>query len=212
MNVLLSMPRSGNTFTRYCIEWLTQRPTLGCNLASSGIDKPIHLRTSIPIKNHTPIITKCHSVKEAKCCIETDKLITLIRNPSQAFGSCSRRSTKFNPKKWIENYLNILKFYDEYNYEKILIYYEDMIQKTLVFVTVLTNFLNVEDKNRASLFVKDIKKHKEKASKAYHTKLISKNDISMYSDEKFKKFNNEIKKSPYFKYIRRYYDKHICTN
>lgn len=205
MNVLLSVPRSGNTLTRYYIEYITQRPTLGCNMATDGVDRPIYKRVFIPIKSETPLLVKCHSVKMAKKYLKNnDKLIVIIRNPSQSYGSSKKRSSKFKDDKWLKNYLNILKFYDEYKKDKLIIYYEDLINDPEIVISNIIEFFN-EDKDRKKL-LSNIKKHKEKAKKAYHTNIISGNKINMYTDISFKKLEKEIINSPYFKYLRRYYD------
>ena len=74
MNILLSFPRSGNSWLRYCIESLSNQKTQGLGGRPHDIGRGIipELRDS-----SKPILYKRHTTDEINT---NDRLIFLIRN------------------------------------------------------------------------------------------------------------------------------------
>lgn len=91
MIILMSYPRSGNHLTRFIVEYITGRPTLGC--AANPRDVPIHQNkfANAPyVLAHVkgqPIGHKCHSefevrqrIKQSGC----NRMLLMKRNPVEA--------------------------------------------------------------------------------------------------------------------------------
>ncbi|MBY0110246.1 MAG: hypothetical protein K2X90_03995 [Candidatus Babeliaceae bacterium] len=86
---LLSYPRSGNTWMRYCIEVLTQRPTASFNLNPKIQALPIGCICEYPLNFKKPPVWKIHGKYELNFAgyrhnPKKDLLIFLIRNPKEA--------------------------------------------------------------------------------------------------------------------------------
>lgn len=123
MNQLVSYPRSGNTWYRYCLEYVLGRPTLGSR--GSKIDKAIHKRVHIKLRKKDPIVRKMHYAHEIN---KNMKTIYLIRNPYEAVLSHSKRGLGRPLHVMIEDYMQIVNAYDTHdNALKQLVIYEEII-------------------------------------------------------------------------------------
>ena len=74
--LLLSYPRSGNTWIRYFIEHVSERPTIGYKENYKNFDSPLLCK-----KYHDPIAIKRHGL--IKDPVEHDGLILVLRNPKE---------------------------------------------------------------------------------------------------------------------------------
>jgi len=122
--LLLSYPRSGSTWLRYCIEFITERPTLGPDYHMLGFEtpsKPIFLdKGAIPVVHshidspffkeyikNSPILLKRHEwlYEENKVKHSYKKVILLLRNYKEVMirndpGLAERMEAfKFNPSE-----------------------------------------------------------------------------------------------------------------
>lgn len=135
---LLSFPGSGNTWTRYCIEFITKRPT-GEAIYLFPVQKD-NLRMDCPLNNNFPLgvnydappVIKIHDIKDRYPMGENDYLIVVVRNYKESLlrhlGSDVARAiaTLQDPHNM---YTNALKAYHEWpDDRKLLIYYEDFLQ------------------------------------------------------------------------------------
>lgn len=170
LNYLLSYPRSGNTVIRYCLEKITKKRTTDCGERYDFISKEELLDDVILNKEHGPGKIDIN---------KTDKLIILIRNYKDVFISHKFRSKKIdNPNfifetirqdsDFISGYYDILNFYDNFNKEKMLVYYEDIIENLHSVMKRIINFL--EPNNNYSFTEEDIIKWKEESKKDYRIK------------------------------------------
>ena len=145
---LLSFPRSGNTWMRYMIEFLTRRPTAY---------KPNHNRINLPIGNLEKFeidfnknpVWKAHSPNDLRLIkipdTGKDLLILMLRNPKECmirhFGRSPNRNELINGEYFIN-----LRTYDEWNPEKrLLVRYEDLILKPQEVARQLLTFLGDPD-------------------------------------------------------------------
>lgn len=174
---LLSYPRSGNTWMRYCIEVLTERPTAGFTKNPKLQALPFGYECSYPLDFKKRPIWKVHSRGELNFAAykynpQRDLLIFLIRNPKE---SVVRQSGKTNlgglltgdGLKNFQTYFDDLALYHTWNSKKkILIYYEDMISRPREVMASVIRFLG-DDQNKFDDFFNDYERHKAIALKLY---------------------------------------------
>lgn len=160
---LLSFPGSGNTWLRYCLEYLTKRPTLEMRTEKiTKINCPFGYWFDMQTDYNKLPIWKVHYIDQMKMMgtfdSQQETLIVIVRNPKEAlpriFNLLSRRNKNrsldnptakelFNNTLTM-NYFDILKLYDEWCPDKRhLIYYEDLITQPEQVFKKLLNFLNV---------------------------------------------------------------------
>jgi len=220
MNILLSYPRSGNSFFRYNIEVLSGKITQG----RTG-DYDIVGDKGWLIKDDTDILLKKGHVWEdiTHYLNDESKLIVLVRDYKECFISSAKRAGKKNKndilnfvKRNIKRYYKILEDYDSFNNDKILIYYEDFLEdisetmfKSLDFLTEKVN------ENIQKDFENDLNIHVNKSKELYiNTTKINNNASGILSENE--KHQNIFNKSEIRKldnmmkdYDERLFDKYL---
>lgn len=170
MKFLLSYPRSGNTFFRYCIEYITQYKTNGCG-NDRGL-KTLGILQDNKIKNDDVFITKRHFTHQTrgdglyiKTSVNSNNVLLLVRNYKYCVHSQITRGAKKKPKNQIIEYCkNINTFYNGKN----IIYYEDFIKNPKESVKYALDFFEVEyDNERFENLFNNIEEHKEICLKGY---------------------------------------------
>jgi hypothetical protein len=149
-NYLLSYPRSGNTWVRYCIEFLAETPE------------------AISDRNDA-VLFKAHSINEKQFnnSFKKDRLILLIRNPIEVLtrGNMNRYKNPLTVR--VDRFTHGLKVYDAWKSDKLLIYYEDVITKPKKSLKTILTFLEIDDK-LLNGFMRDFKEHKRKGIEYYN--------------------------------------------
>ena len=166
---LLSYPRSGNTWTRYCLQFLTKRPTFShyprgsfskwrewinfSQKAKIGVDYSKDIIWKIHFRHYFELVGDYNP--------ETDKLIMISRN----YKECLIRhlgakifADNFENNLDVLSYLDNFQLFDEWPEDnRVLIYYEDLIQhpketlkKVLLFLGENLSYLNsfIENYNK----------------------------------------------------------------
>lgn len=126
-NYILSYPHSGNTWLRYCIEYLTHRRTIGHEdfSISERKDNFLNVNLSMP-----PVAIKRHEFKDGEYSPKTDKMIFVIRNPSE----CIKHDQDVN-KEFLKYYSLLMFYKDNYIYGKsAIIRYENLFNTQLKYV------------------------------------------------------------------------------
>ncbi|MHA1661089.1 MAG: hypothetical protein ACTSUT_18475 [Promethearchaeota archaeon] len=168
---LLSYPRSGNTFTRYILETLTNYRSIGYPGSSSMNGEVNFTDKGVIIKRHgfewCSIGPELRKEKES---LSGAKLLLLIRNPleciirhqglADVLDFCNSTTNKFN--YFFEN----VKMFNEYGMGKKIIYYEDMISEPLLYIEELSKFVN-NPAMTAQDFMKNYEYHFDKCRKDY---------------------------------------------
>lgn len=187
---LLSYPRSGNTWIRYCIEFLTQHPTLSyLNNINNLSNLPIGLSAGFFVDESKDFIWKVHNSDEMNFFKEYDSekefLIFIVRNPKEVL---IRDAGDLLLQKGLEQIMHIplrsgyyfssyfanLDIYDQWNpANKILIYYEDLILQPEKVLSEILLFLNNESDDKLNSFLKDIERHISIALNVYKYNGIS---------------------------------------
>lgn len=222
MNLLLSYPRSGNTWFRYCVEAITKRKTHGYLQEDSGHFDKNHLGsyTDLGVNEEDPdILIKRHALEDLNEPVE--KLILLVRNYKEVVirhrieswksginldllkSSCTTSESS-------KNYLTIIEYFDSFKGEKLIIYYEDLILDLRGTLEKASRFLKIGEENIES-FIGNINFHKNKSleiyggsqtkgkSTSYHSNVLSKKEKIEW-DNFIESYNPNI----FFKYLQRY--------
>ena len=208
MNYLLSYPRSGNTWLRYCIETLSGIRTIGY-LNSDLKDKGVLEKYR---NDQNVILIKRHETKEIT---KNDKLILIIRDYNEVLirhKGVSHNIIKESGNTSPVNYLSLIEFYESFSGDKILIFYEDLITDTRSNIERVLSFLEITVTDETiSSFFENIELHKTKSIDLYgesktkgrvdvrHSSILSKD-----KKDKNKNFLKEKYSDLYSKYLNRY--------
>ncbi len=180
MTVLLAYPRSGSTWLRYCIEFLSKRPTgvpKSGNLGDNSICEKI---PNMGVDTSKPsIIYKTHNIPGFN--ENYDKMIVIVRDYKEVIS----RHNKAKPKeltlrkrfprdtRGMENedtdYIKIIEQYDVLKEDKILIYYEDLMLHPRKVLAEVLDLLDV-DYRYLDEFIKNYRSHQFNGVKSYHDK------------------------------------------
>jgi len=170
---LLSYPRSGNTLTRYIIERITRRPTMGVRKRPAKFDSPLvfsftELPTDITLKPVWKIHKSPHITRTPFYDPHKTKVILLVRNYKElAFryeqygkidmfnhnGSLNEKNLIAALDHWSgdaasrELYFASLRLFDEIpDQNKLLIYYEDLVLNPDDVIYRLGEFFGCDEK------------------------------------------------------------------
>ena len=232
---LLSFPRSGNTWVRYCVECLTNFPTTTCQSSVYPESWPTESKETNSINNlikgikgvreeKPHILVKKHKIFPSE--INNYPLILLIRNYKECFirhyGLDRAREAIFLNNQDIHvntRYLEMIQYFDKWENEKILFFYEDIILNSKSFIISLSNFFRISNKKLIEDFIQNINFHKKIGLKCYKNidqisitkgeNLIFHSNI-LSSKEK-EEWDNEIEKKDSYifnKYLKRYSEKY----
>jgi hypothetical protein len=205
MNWLISYPRSGNTWVRYCVEFLSKRPTTGPSQHYKGtIDKPLTTFRFAKIKADLAkpsILKKGHSFPPNIS--GDDKVILLLRNYKESIIRHLKSGKSIrNIKKWEEQkqwYADLILTYDKITSPKLLIYYEDLIQNAAAggpsavklaarTLESVVDFLEIPN-HGLKRFVSDIEGHRALSIKIYRQQFpsMTKGKSVIFHSKKFDK-------------------------
>jgi hypothetical protein len=166
MKVLLSYPRSGNHLVRFFMELLTEVPTHGC--IENKTDTPIH-KNRFP--EHIPfnideqrtwtaneVFTKYHTPPLPHH-VPTD-LILIVRNPKEVLIRHKNMHTPFkhNFNGWdgYNMYFALIEYYTQFNGNKKIFYYEDIISNKISFIHELCIFLHCKNQSKIDYVIENI--------------------------------------------------------
>jgi len=192
---LLSYPRSGNTFTRYILEFLTGYSSLGYN---NDLDKPL-----LNVNKECRIFKKHgHTLEEERYfnnLSRESKFILLLRHPYECY--VRHNSIHLDTANFIKDFSkkdnlyikNLIKF-NLFMGEKKILFYEQLMTDHESYVQECSSFLNT-DQSRVSEFLENYDFHKAQGIKKYTPKsrsLGSKDPIRFYRSGNFNFDNSEF--------------------
>lgn len=187
---LLSYPRSGNTWTRYCIEYITQRPSFNRFNFKHDINFPLGWLADFPIDINKSPIEKVHFANELKSTganNELDALILIVRNPKETLvrhlGKTVLMAAVQENKmpKNLKIYFEALEIFDDWRSpKKMIIYYEDLLQAPESVLLEILAFLN-ESTDKLQEFLNDYANHKKKCLSLYKESASAGNDLLFHS-------------------------------
>jgi len=210
--LLLSFPRSANTWIRYCLEHITKTQTCDCQDlpgTPNRIVNPFNANLNYKLK---PYIYKEHfAVNCDRFDEQNDKLILILRN----YKECLIRHYGVprllkNLDHDLKQYTDNILFFDKWKGEKIIIYYEDIINNFEHIIKKIAMFLNL-DPASVNEFIKDYDFHKSNGIKSYKIcghESVTKGKVTNFHSKKaplqLLKRINKILNENNIKYIQRY--------
>lgn len=206
---LLSFPRSGNTWLRYCLEFLTHRPSLVYHGFLQELQRPLGWSAHIPIDHKLAPIIKVHQQCEMPLCDskaiqrapnpDIDTLILVLRNPKECFA----RRTYYSWDDLISNptagigysvisYFENIVFFETWpEHMRLLIYYEDLILDPRATLTRILTFLH-EPLTHLDAFMDTYKEQKQKCLALYPGSTSHGNDILFHSKKTSPDYHQRI--------------------
>jgi|3_EtaG_2_1085321.scaffolds.fasta_scaffold23992_3 hypothetical protein len=224
--LIISYPKSGATFTRYIIEYLTGLPSMGPPYSRACIDAPLLYGQSLwasfnkeqsqlsklPYKS---CIIKMHAENQKSISTiqeilkEDTTLILLLRNPIEVFTR--------QPSPGIMCYQAGVEIFKNFIGNKKIVFYEDLTEDPSLYVGHLCEILNLSKDKRIN-FMKDYEKHFSKVREFYSTcygsqemkttgKIATFYSKDFSIDEQIAKWNSFLQTIPieYKKLFERYY-------
>jgi FkbM family methyltransferase len=178
--ILLSYPRSGSTWLRYCIEFLTKRLTIGYVNPGVSMENGLGKLVDIGVDcTKSPILYKRHGHtpnEKSSWDMDHDKLILLVRNYKECMvrhlsGSTSDLDASLYSqtqgyRDGSLDYIGCLQIYEEWRGTKIRLYYEDLIRDPEPQLVRVLQLLNVDDTYLPEL-MKNLDFHKKQSVKIY---------------------------------------------
>jgi FkbM family methyltransferase len=177
--ILLSYPRSGNTWLRYCVEFLTKRLTKGYDSPGISIEDGLGKLVDIGVDcSKPPIAYKRHGYtpKEKNSYdMDNDNLILLLRNYKECIvrhvmGIRDYDRTFYSQTQgYIDgklDYIGCLQIFEAWRGKKLLIYYEDLLRDPEPELVRMLGLLEV-DKTYLSDLVDNIDFHKKQSVNLY---------------------------------------------
>lgn len=209
MNYLISYPRSGNTWVRFILEKISGLPTAGIQGPESlSIDQPIHKRPHfkkhLENVNGDPIIYKAHYPRHIYSF--DGKLILIARDPKE----CIVRHTSALNTRDLDEYMELIKLYDQWSGNKLLIYYEDLLQNPSETILSIVSFMDLNQESYRNFMskydyffdlsvkgyvYKNIKSETGGKKIKFHQKKLTKQQIdifNLYIEDKYQDLKNYI--------------------
>ena len=173
---LLSYPRSGNHWTRYIIEALTDRPTYGCGPDDRPIYTNIWKQKSVlpsvaPLAQ--PAAQKMHFVEpKSKGCSTHNSycshLIFIQRDPHETIPRNIGRSkpwSKSEVSAAVDHYISLINYYERFTGPKLHISYERLMETPHKVILELARHIGASTET-AEVFLRNIDDHIERSTRS----------------------------------------------
>ncbi len=223
-NILLSFPRSGNTWVRYIAEFISKRPTCHSPIrfcVEGALNKKEvigdKLDLGVDIKKRA-ILVKRHRFdyrwddwSKHNC-----RLVLLIRDYREAILRHAFASRKDNNikeiNKCIEGYIHCLSSYDSFDGDKMLLYYENIILNPRKEIERLAKFIGFNKSKNVDVLFSNFKHHKRASLNYYEPGTMTGGEpgrLNWHSQRANSKIINKIEidiksNKLYNKYLKRY--------
>ena len=117
MNYLVSYNHSGNTWVRYCVEYVTKLPTHGYRKFSISERHQNFLDIDVDAE---PVLIKRHEIISGEI-LKNDTFILLLRDPSKCI-----KSDQDVHKEFLR-YYSLIKYYEAHEGPKIICWYDEIL-------------------------------------------------------------------------------------
>jgi hypothetical protein len=213
-NLLLSYPRSGNSFLRYSVEQCTGKSTLAYVrpqiLEKGGIDTLVAMgmskmdaKSMSDTTNPEVILEKTHEIFPGDELVfnkqTQGRLIVLLRDFKESIGRhVTGHTDRLNAE--IPKYKAILDFYDSYDGDKMVVYYEDLITRTNDELKTILDFIGEYNEEKSSNFIDNIIEHRKTSIGLYqnfhksftHGNYIPNHHVSQFASVELEYMNNSL--------------------
>jgi hypothetical protein len=171
--ILLSFPRSGNTWIRYCIEYITKRPTgnpytFAKDPREKSINSPLGNSFDLGVNLKKPIVIKDHGCGDFPL-NEANYLIFVVRDYKECLirNTVSYQAALDSLLEPNSLFMNNIKIYDRWDSKKrLFLYYEDIITNLEASLLKIADFFQ-EGHENIQPFLDDIERHKKNALEIY---------------------------------------------
>lgn len=215
VNILLSYPRSANSWIRYFVEVVTGLPSSQGTFTDSASNNPksdalVHKSVAKPaaiLKRHRFDFEWDHWE------IERDFLLVLVRDYRECiirniYKNCSKAEYQ---RRAVDKYMHVIESYHNWSGPKLLTYYEDLITNPAKELNKISKHFGL-DVNKTKLFINDLPEHIRKSIILYYPGSITQgmpNKSHYHADRKALSAQNIsvlIKKQPaeLYVYVKRY--------
>lgn len=177
MNWLISYNHSGNSWVRYCIEYLTQLPTHGHQAFSMSQRCNNFLNVDL---SKEPIVTKRHKIELSEISHD-DKLILLIRDPNDAI------KEYLDVHKEFDKYYKLVKIYNDFDGDKLIVKYNSLFEANNI--KQIVDFYDLELKKDFNNFKNRFEYHQNKSRSVYHNSVFQQVvDLDFFIDKELLKY------------------------
>ena len=169
-NIILSYPRSGSHLCRFFIELLSEVPTYGCSsnpkdtfICHNTFEEVIPFNIDKKSIYNNNCYRKYHSVsrkrdKDGLGKNTVENLILIIRNPREVLVKQCKKINIDKKKHSYEDYFLNIDYFNNFNGNKLLLYYEDIITNKIEFIEKLYNFLELNKIEKKKYILTNIDK------------------------------------------------------
>jgi hypothetical protein len=187
--LLLSFPRSGNSWTTYCIENIANIKVLSSpsdhnqsSVITTTIDEKTSSKKTCGYKDHYP----------GQINYPIDGLITIVRD----YKECTTKETSLygNAKNMLirsaaytYSYMLVLDFFEKSSKPKLIIYYEDLINKPIKTINKICKFIQKFEtfsKTKIDNFCTNLEFHQKKSLSMYGSSATNGNTDLMHHHSK----------------------------
>jgi len=161
---LLSYPRSGNSWIRYFVEFISERPTLGCSSNPDDVPLCTNSLEDNPLLNvdltAEPVLFKSHG--EGLESPAQNKLLFITRSPAIVI----KRNCGYFSRKGIYDYYKLLSVFDRWEGQKLYIKYEELMLSPKENLQKICTFLDAKQELMDS-FLANYENHKKISIRLY---------------------------------------------
>ena len=159
--IIASFPRSGNHWVRYIVEWFSKRPTIG----DGKRDLPIYKKVGLKGISGKPIAKKRHRIDES---MHDKKLLLIVRNFMENKDIIDHQTIDYEAHKYHlpDVYMGLIEQYDVWPEDKIILYYEDLMDDPFESIMSILEFFKIDSDNVLN-FINDIDIHRHNMMSYY---------------------------------------------
>ena len=186
-NVLLSYPRSANSWIRYAVEFVSKKPTTNSKqlyhqkeavkgdsivtMGDFGVDASA---PAIMLKRHDANLAHDSWNKD-------DRFVFVIRDYRECILRNVAQRTEQKITNAVEMFVGNLEFFDKFEGDKLLIYYEDLMQSPTANMDKIFAFLGIANGPRYRNFLTNIKQHRVNGINFYHARAATQGAVNKLS-------------------------------
>jgi len=193
--LLLSYPRSGSNWVRYCLEFLTKRPTVGPDNTITPLNQPFGSRLELGVNlDQNYLLYRTHNLIKVK-----KPMILLIRNYKECVlrGFCMSKNLNTSKALGVAKshspiFERNLRTFNNWSEDKIVVYYEDLILNPEDTLKGILSFVGYGEEHLSD-FLKNLEQHRAASLNEYS---ISQGGCGTSGDKStFNFYSNQFDKS-----------------
>ena len=164
---LLSYPRSGSNWLRYCLEFLTKKPTVGPENHTNPLNQPFGSRLELGVNlDQNYLLYRDHNLINTTLKVRNKPMIFLIRNYKECVlrGFCISKNLNTSEalrfaKEMLVVFERNLRTFNDWSENKIVVYYEDLIINPEDTLKGILSFVGYSEEYLSD-FLKNLEQHR----------------------------------------------------